>query len=38
VALVILVGALIVFGMVPALILGPIDTATVPLLSRIAEP
>ncbi|MGH7356649.1 MAG: complex I subunit 4 family protein [Candidatus Rokuibacteriota bacterium] len=38
VALVILVVALVVFGMAPGLVLGPIDTATVPLLSRIAEP
>jgi NADH-quinone oxidoreductase subunit M len=34
VALVLLAGALILFGVVPHLLLGPIDTATVPLLMR----
>jgi NADH-quinone oxidoreductase subunit M len=34
VALVLLVGALVLFGVVPWLIVGPIDTATVPLLIR----
>jgi len=38
VALVLLVVTLVVFGMVPGLALGPIDTATAPLLSRITEP
>ncbi len=38
VALVLLVVTLVVFGMAPGLALGPIDTATAPLLSRIAEP
>ena len=38
VALVILVGVLVVFGFVPGLALAPVDTATVPLLSRILEP
>ena len=34
VALVFLVGILVLFGIVPQLIVGPIDTATVPLLVR----
>src|SRR5262245_20380975 len=38
VALVILVGVLVVFGMVPAIALGPVDTTTVPLLARILRP
>jgi NADH-quinone oxidoreductase subunit M len=38
VALVVLVGVLVVFGLVPAIALGPVDTATVPLLARIAVP
>jgi NADH-quinone oxidoreductase subunit M len=38
VALVILVGVLVVFGFVPSLALAPVDSATVPLLSRILEP
>jgi NADH-quinone oxidoreductase subunit M len=38
VALVILVGVLVVFGMVPGVALVPVDTATVPLLARIIGP
>src|SRR5438105_1035715 len=38
VALVILVGVLVVFGFVPGLALVSVDTATVPLLSRILQP
>ena len=38
VALVILVGVLVIFGMVPGLAIGPVDTATVPLLARIIRP
>src|SRR4029450_12526007 len=38
VAIVVLVGTLIVFGMVPGLALVPVDTATVPLLARIVSP
>jgi NADH-quinone oxidoreductase subunit M len=38
VAICILVGVIIVFGLVPGLALGPVDTATVPLLLRIAIP
>ena len=29
---------LVVFGMMPGLALGPVDTATVPLLARIVSP
>jgi NADH-quinone oxidoreductase subunit M len=38
VALVILVGTLVLFGMIPAIAIGPVDTATVPLLARIVGP
>jgi len=38
VALVILVGVLVLFGFLPGVALVPIDTATVPLLSRILQP
>jgi NADH:ubiquinone oxidoreductase subunit 4 (subunit M) len=38
VALVILVVVLVVFGLAPGLALVPVDTATVPLLSRLAVP
>jgi len=38
VALVILVGVLVLFGFVPGIALVPVDTATVPLLSRILQP
>jgi len=38
VALVILVFVLVLFGMVPGLALGPVDTATVPLLLRVVGP
>ena len=38
VALVVLVFVLVLFGMVPGLALGPVDTATVPLLTRIVSP
>jgi len=38
VALVILVAVLVLFGFVPGIALVPVDTATVPLLSRILEP
>ena len=38
VALVVLVAVLVIFGMVPAIALGPVDTATVPLLARILTP
>jgi NADH-quinone oxidoreductase subunit M len=38
VALIILVGVLVVFGMLPAIALVPVDTATVPLLARIITP
>src|SRR5882724_7332761 len=38
IALVMLVAVLVLFGMVPGLAIGPIDTATVPLLARIVSP
>jgi NADH-quinone oxidoreductase subunit M len=38
VALVVLVAVLVVFGMVPGLAIAPVDTATVPLLTRIIGP
>jgi NADH-quinone oxidoreductase subunit M len=38
VALCLLVGVLVVFGMVPGIALVPVDTATVPLLARIINP
>jgi NADH-quinone oxidoreductase subunit M len=38
VALVVLVFVLVLFGMMPGLALGPVDTATVPLLARIVSP
>ncbi|HYE92259.1 MAG TPA: NADH-quinone oxidoreductase subunit M [Terriglobales bacterium] len=38
VAIVVLVFVLVLFGMVPGIALGPVDTATVPLLSRIVSP
>jgi len=38
VALVILVGVIVLFGLAPGLALGPVDTATVPLLARIVAP
>ncbi len=38
VAIVILVAVLVLFGMVPGIAIGPVDTATVPLLSRIVSP
>ena len=38
IAIALLVLVIIVFGMAPGLALGPIDTATVPLLSRIVRP
>jgi NADH-quinone oxidoreductase subunit M len=38
VAIVVLVFTLVLFGMVPGLALVPVDTATVPLLSRIVSP
>jgi NADH:ubiquinone oxidoreductase subunit 4 (subunit M) len=38
VAVVILVAVLILFGVAPGIALGPIGTATVPLLSRILAP
>ncbi len=38
VALVILVGVLVLFGFLPGVALVPVDTATVPLLSRILQP
>jgi len=38
VALVMLVGVIVVFGMAPGLVLGAIDSATVPLLARILTP
>jgi hypothetical protein len=34
----VLVGVLVIFGMMPAIALGPVDTATVPLLARIVGP
>jgi hypothetical protein len=34
----VLVAVLIVFGMAPGIALGPVDTATVPLLARILVP
>src|SRR2546425_22279 len=37
-ALVLLTGVIVVFGLVPGLALGPVDTATVPLLARIVAP
>ena len=38
VALCLLVGVLIVFGLAPGIALGPVDTATVPLLTRMQVP
>jgi NADH-quinone oxidoreductase subunit M len=38
VALVILVGVLVLFGFMPGIALVPVDTATVPLLSRVLQP
>jgi len=38
VALVVLVVALVIFGMIPAIALAPVGTATVPLLARILGP
>src|ERR671936_681214 len=38
VALVLLVVVLVLFGMAPGLAIAPVDTATVPLLSRLLEP
>jgi NADH-quinone oxidoreductase subunit M len=38
VALVVLVAVLVIFGMVPGVAIAPVDTATVPLLARIASP
>jgi NADH-quinone oxidoreductase subunit M len=38
VALVVLVGVLVLFGMAPAIAIGLVDTATVPLLARIVGP
>jgi hypothetical protein len=38
VALVVLVVALVLFGMLPGIALAPVDTSTVPLLSRILGP
>jgi hypothetical protein len=35
VALVILIGCLVLFGVAPGIALGPIDTATVPILNRL---
>jgi NADH-quinone oxidoreductase subunit M len=38
VALVLLTAVIVLFGMVPALAIGPVDTATVPLLIRLIKP
>jgi NADH-quinone oxidoreductase subunit M len=38
VALVVLVAVLAIFGMIPAIAIAPVDTATVPLLARITSP
>jgi NADH-quinone oxidoreductase subunit M len=38
VALGLLVGVLVLFGFMPGLAIGPVDTATIPLLSRILTP
>jgi NADH-quinone oxidoreductase subunit M len=38
VALVLLTGVIVVFGMMPALAIGPVGTATVPLLIRLVKP
>ena len=38
VALVLLTAVIVLFGMVPALAIGPVDTATVPLLIRLTKP
>jgi NADH:ubiquinone oxidoreductase subunit 4 (subunit M) len=38
VAIVLLVFVLVLFGVAPGIALAPVDTATVPLLSRILEP
>jgi NADH-quinone oxidoreductase subunit M len=38
VALVLLTAVIVLFGMVPALAIGPVDTATVPLLIRLMKP
>src|SRR2546425_438008 len=37
-ALVLLTGVIVVFGLVPALAIGPVDTATVPILTRMVKP
>jgi NADH:ubiquinone oxidoreductase subunit 4 (subunit M) len=36
VAIVILVGVIVLFGLVPGIAIGPIDTATVPLVERLS--
>ena len=38
VALVLLTAVIVLFGMAPGIALGPVDTATVPLLSRLVKP
>ena len=38
VALVLLTGVIVLFGMVPGIALGPVDTSTVPLLARLVKP
>jgi NADH-quinone oxidoreductase subunit M len=38
VALVLLTGVIVLFGMLPGIAIGPVDTATVPLLARLIKP
>ena len=38
IALVLLTGVIVLFGMVPGIALGPVDTSTVPLLARLTKP
>ena len=38
VALVLLTAVIVLFGLMPGIALGPVDTATVPLLARLVKP
>jgi len=38
VALVLLTAVIVLFGLMPAIAIGPVDTATVPLLTRLTKP
>ena len=37
-ALVLLTGVIVIFGLVPGLAIAPVDTATVPILTRMVKP